>query len=465
MAKQFINRRQFAGGLAIASACRVETSAAQDSSTVQIITAKKTKTQLLEGENPPTEHWHFKTDSNLPIIRASQGQELKLRIINELDEPLWLHFFGVRGPSELMTVNVAAGTANAMDVTFTPPDAGTFWLGPLLNASKHREMGLSAMLIVEELQPMPYQDIAMIFDDWSLLESGAIEDDFNSLDRAAGDGRLGNWFTVNGQHKPRISLDPEKPARLRLLNVANTRSMNVLFKGAEGSVIALDGQPVTPTPLGLQALQLEPGQRADVLLLDAQEQVVVALDLFEDVVETAFIMAEGYGRKTLPLNMSLPANPISAPLTTPPREIRIAIEGGIKGGLMKANVGKDVLDLRAMLEQGLAWSIGGSAGLGSPPLFTAQKGELLLLHFENKTAFEQVLHLHGHVWTSHLPMLPEFEGPQRPTVWTDTAVIPKKSAAKMYMIADNSGTWAIQSLMAERSDAGLIGAFTVADMP
>jgi FtsP/CotA-like multicopper oxidase with cupredoxin domain len=176
-------------------------------------------------------------------------------------------------------------------------------------------------------------------------------------------------------------------------------------------------------------------------------------------------MAEGYGRKTLPLNMALPANPISAPLTTPPREIRIAIEGGIRGGLMKANVGKDVLDLRAMLEQGLAWSIGGSAGLGSPPLFTAKKGELLLLHFENKTASEQVLHLHGHVWTSYLPMLPEFEGPQRPTVWTDTAVIPKKSAAKMYMIADNSGTWAIQSLMAERSDAGLIGAFTVADMP
>jgi hypothetical protein len=32
-------------------------------------------------------------------------------------------------------------------------------------------------------------------------------------------------------------------------------------------------------------------------------------------------------------------------------------------------------------------------------------------------------------------------------------------------VADNSGTWAIQSLMAERCDAGLIGAFTVADMP
>ena len=266
--------------------------------------------------------------------------------------------------------------------------------------------------------------------------------------------------------KPRIQLDPEKPARLRLLNVANTRSMNIMFKGVEGVVLARDGQPIWPTPLGLQALSLAPGQRADVLLLEAQELVVIALDLFEDVVEAAFLDAPGYGRKTLPRDTRLADNPLPAPdLTVPLRDIPIVIEGGLEGGLQQAMVGKDTLDLRAMLEQGLTWSIGGRSGLGSPPLFEAKRGETLTISFENRTKFEQTLHLHGHVWTEAMPLNPEREGPQKPLPWADTLLLPPKGKVKVLMVADNPGTWAIHSLLAERCDAGLIASFTVADMP
>ncbi len=457
-----MNRRQFAGGLLVLPLA--PQALAQEEYSGQYITATKTKSQLLGPENPRTEHWHFKTASGQPILRAKQGQELRFRLFNELNETVLLHFFGVRGAAEFMTVESVPGTD--VEVVFTPPDAGTFWFGPLLNVSKHREMGLYGMLIVEEAQPLPYQDIAMIFDDWTLSDAGVIEEDFANLDRAAGEGRLGNWFTVGGEFKNRMTLDPEKPARLRLLNTANTRSMNVVFKGAEGMILARDGQPIVPTPLGLSPLELAPGQRADVLLLEAQEQVVVALDLFEDVVEAAFLNAPGYDRKTLPRDVSLMPNPIAKiDRNIVPRELSIAIEGGIGGGLQKAIVGKDVLDLRAMLEQGLAWAIGGRAGLGSPPLFEAKKGEHILLTLENKTTFEQPLHIHGHVWTRHLSMKVDFEGPELPAVWADTLIIPTKSKAQVMLVADNPGTWAIQSLMAERSDAGLIGAFTVSDMP
>jgi FtsP/CotA-like multicopper oxidase with cupredoxin domain len=439
---------------------------AQDLYTGQHLTAAKTRSQLLGPESPPTDHWHFKTASNRPVIRARQGQELRLTVFNELDEPVWLHFFGVRGPTEMMTVQLSENNLTGTEVVFTPPDAGTFWFGPLLNASKQREMGLIGMLIVDEATEQNFQDIHLIFDDWSLGDDGKIEEDFANLDRAAGEGRLGNWFTVNGSLKPRITLDAEKPARLRLLNVANTRSMNVIFKGIEGSIISLDGQPVWPVALGQGSIELAPGQRADILVTEAQEQVVIALDLFEDVVEAAFLDATGYGRKTLTRDFHLPPNPIPQPdPAIEMREISVAIEGGVKGGLQKAKVGKDELDLRAMLEQGLAWAIGGSAGLGSPPLFEAQKGEVLRLKFDNKTAFEQVLHLHGHVWTLQMPLNPEVEGPQTSPTWTDTLVIPAKSQSQVLMVADNPGTWAIQSLMAERCDAGLIAAFTVTDMP
>jgi FtsP/CotA-like multicopper oxidase with cupredoxin domain len=365
----------------------------------------------------------------------------------------------------MMTVNVQPGSGNGLDVVFTPPDAGTFWFGPLLNASKHREMGLAGMLIVEEAIPLTYADVPLIFDDWMIGDDGKIEADFANLERASGEGRLGNWFTVNTTFKPRIVLPKDQTVRLRLLNVANTRSMNIAFKGVEAMFIARDGQSLLPTPLGLKTLELEPGQRADVILTEAQDQVVIALDLFEDVVEAAFLDATGYGRKTAAL-LAIPTNPLPlVDLNLPPREINLVVEGGQRGGLKSAKVGKDTLDLRSMLEQGLAWSIGGGAGLGSPPLFEAQFGETLALRFENKTAFAQPLHVHGHVWRVDPPPKGNFIGPQLPAVWTDTVNIPAKTTVQVLLVASNPGTWAIQSLLAERSDAGLIGAFTVSDMP
>lgn len=458
-----LNRRQFAGGLALLSV--VPKALAQDIYAGQTLTAAKITTQLLGPESPPTEHWHFRTQSGQPVIRAKQGQELRLRVVNELDEPLWLHFFGVRASADMMTVNVQPGTDNALNLVFTPPDAGTFWFGPLLNASKHRELGLAGMLIVDEAVALNYADVPLIFDDWMIDDDGKIEIDFANLERASGEGRLGNWFTVNSTFKPRIRLPDEQTVRLRLLNVANTRSMNIAFKGVEAMVIARDGQPVLPTPLGIKTLELEPGQRADVVLTEAQEQIVIALDLFEDVVEAAFLDATGYGRKTGAL-LALQPNPVPVidPLS-PVREIAIALEGGQRGGLKAAKVGKDTLDLRALLEQGLAWSIGGGSGLGSPPLFEAQFGENLLLRFENKTAFAQPIYIHGHVWRVDPPPKNGLIGPQLPAVWADTLNIPAKSEARVLVVASNPGTWAIQSLLAERCDAGLIGAFTVADMP
>lgn len=458
------NRRQVCGGLVLATSVWPRWSFGQSSNGVAVLTAGLARSQLLGPESPPTAHWGFGTGPT--IIRAKQGQEFRINFANSLDEDVWIHFFGVRGPSEMMTVKIAAHDSAGLEVFFTPPDAGTFWFGPLLSASKQREMGLTGLLIVEEIEPQPFQDIPLVFDDWSLGDDGKIEEDFANLDRAAGEGRFGNWFTVNASYKPHVILEPEKPARLRMHNIANTRTVTVLLKGADAVLLARDGQPIWSESIDTGAIQLAPGQRADILLTFAQDLVSIALDVFDDVVELAFLDAPSYGRKTLPLNTRLPPNPVSqVDSAAVPLEILLAIEGGIKGGLQSAKVGKDVLDLRAMLEQGLAWSIGGSSGIGSPILFETQKAALLKLTFDNKSSFEQVLHVHGHVWTDWMPLAAGQIGPEIPAHWVDTLVIPAKISRSVLMVADNPGTWAIQSLHAERCDAGLIGSFVVTDMP
>ena len=144
-----------------------------------------------------------------------------MRIINELDSEIWFHWFGVRGPSDMMTLNIEPGEANAVDCIFTPPDAGTFWFGPLTDASRQRDMGLYGVLIVEEKQAVPaLTDIPLIIDDWKISEDGKIDANFGDLQAAVGEGRLGNWFTVNGSYLPRIKLPANRACRLRVLNAA-----------------------------------------------------------------------------------------------------------------------------------------------------------------------------------------------------------------------------------------------------
>lgn len=426
----------------------------------QFLSAEKAKRFLMGPNVQPTDVWTFRTQAKLPILRARQGEEFRFRLFNELggSEELWLHFFGVRGSSEMMTVAVPPGPDNSLEVVFTPPDAGTFWFGPLINASRQRDLGLSGMLIVEEAVPAAGMvSIPIIIDDWMLDDQGAMDQGFGSLEAAIGDGRMGNWFTVNGDYKPRIDVDRAQNTRLRLVNVCNTRTVSLQLKNVDVLIIAEDGQPVTPREPGLEPLTLVPGQRVDLLVTTILEQGVISLDLQEDVVEVAFLVATGTAGQGLADNFRLPANPLPVPATDKVRTVPLVLSGGVKGGLQSAKVGDATLDLRQLLEKGLAWAINGIAGLGGPMLFEASKGETLVLAIENKTSFAQPMHLHGHVWQ----VIEEDGNPVEGQPWRDTAVIAGGSSAKLLMVADNPGPWAIQSLVAERCDAGLIGAFKV----
>ncbi len=458
-----ITRRRVLQGAALAVALP-RGAVAQDAYSGQFIEARKVSSRLLGAGSPATDHWRLATTHEslgheLAILRAKQGQELRLRLINTLDENVWLHFFGVRGPSDMMTVNMEAGSSDAAEVVFTPPDAGTFWFGPTLNASRQRAMGLYGLLIVDEAMPQTtYFDQPLVFEDWMLGDDGKLKQGFGDIEAAAGEGRQGNWHTVNGRLKPRLKLAADKPARLRLFNAANARDLKIVFKGADLILLSLDGQPVKPSEITFSDLTLAPGQRADVLLKDAVAEVPVSIDLGEDSLEVAYLEVPPAHAQGGSADGALPGNPL--PVVDPatvPREISVAIEGGLKGGLKSARLGDQELDLRALLEKGIAWAVNGVAGPSAATLFEAKPGEILILAIDNKTQFAQPLHVHGHVWH----VLEQAGVTQENQSWRDTAVIPAMTQLKLAMVAGTPGTWAIQSLVAERCDSGLFAAFKI----
>jgi FtsP/CotA-like multicopper oxidase with cupredoxin domain len=455
-----LSRRGFVGVFSLAVACPRLVLAAESADGFQILRAQRQDAELLESMDVKTPVWSFSVDAKATVLRAKQGSELKVRIVNQLDREIWFHWFGVRGPSEMMTLNVQPGEANAADCIFTPPDAGTFWFGPLTDASRQRDMGLYGMLIVEEPQPIAgLVDIPLIIDDWKIGDDGKIEESFGDLQAAVGEGRLGNWFTVNGAYRPRIKLPAAKAGRLRTLNAANCRVMGLQFKGADPLVVALDGQPIAPLHGGALALMLQPGQRVDVVLDAGAADVAVAVDVAGEIVEVCYLeRAGGAGDDTLPDNFALPINPISiTPDMAKAKTFPVVIAGGARGGLKSALFKNEQLDMRALLERGMAWAINGVAGPGGEVMGKFAKGETIILAIANATHFDQPLHLHGHVWQ----VIEQAGAVQEGQPWRDTTLVPRMQTQKLVFVADNPGVWALQSLVAERVDSGLIASFAI----
>ncbi|WP_374331741.1 multicopper oxidase family protein [Aestuariivirga sp.] len=455
-----ISRRRFVGGTlgfaAFAGPARAQLLTADGFIEIH---ARKATLGLLEDGAGKTEAWLLGPGPGPAVIRARQGEVLKLRFINDLDREIWLHFFGVRGPTGLMTINVPPGADHAVDCVFTPPDAGTFWIAPMSDQSRLRDMGLTAVLVVEEAQPIPgMTDLVMVLDDWKLADNGAVEGNFGDVEAMVGEGRLGNWFTINNLFRPTLDLAKEGYTRLRVLNAANVRTMYLLFKGQDPMLVARDGQPVTPAILHDQSIALAPGERADLLVSAAEGGIGLALDLFEDIVEIGYLQAPkgAVAPPALPKDFALPPNPLSPlPAADKLRTVTLTLEGGLKGGLTSARLNGAERDLRTLLENGKGWAINGVAGPAAEPLFVATRGEAIRLDIQNRTAFAQPLHIHGHDWQAI--------GAPPPGLFQDTVVVPAGQTVSLAFVADNPGLWALHSLVAERADGGLVGTFTVGE--
>src|SRR5689334_4365183 len=98
-----LSRRSFVGGLGLAVLYPRLAVGETSADGFQILRAQKYVAELLENAEIKTLIWRFSIEETTTMLRARQGSELKVRIINDLDREIWFHWFGVRGPSDLMT--------------------------------------------------------------------------------------------------------------------------------------------------------------------------------------------------------------------------------------------------------------------------------------------------------------------------------------------------------------------------
>ncbi len=433
------------------------------------------------------EIWGYDGTAPGPLLRYKKGEEVKIRLVNKLDQPTTIHWHGVRitnamdGVAHLTQEPVSPGAS--FDYRFTPPDSGFYWYHPDIQPLTGEELdrGLYGVLIVDEQEPPKVDfDRLVVLDDWKLDDKGAIAGDFQNFADAAGAGRIGSLLTVNSAPIPiEETFVPGSRMRLRILSAVTARLIVLSFVGIRPQVIGMDGQPCEAFEPVRRTLPIGPGARFDVIF-DLPDEASTESNLIlrgDGVPDQTLLTFRTKGERRadlgpLPILESNPLLPAEIHLEKSTK-VELTIEGGLppKEGMVSkpaiAVAPKSGGGAKAAQPAPLPvsasdpthlWTVNGVAsdGHGQKPLFSVKRGTAVTLGFTNKTAFFQQIHVHGHV----LRLLHDLDDGWEP-YWRDAVLIPEGRTKHAAFVADNPGKWAITSSIADRAASGLATWFEV----
>ncbi len=408
----------------------------------RLLRARPGTAALRGADKPATDIWAFDGSVPGPVLRAKRGAGVKIRVVNDLPEPTAVHWHGLRianamdGVPGLTQDAIAPGAS--FDYRFTPPDAGTFWYHAPFNAPRQITRGLQGVLIVEEPEPSDVDhDILLVFDDWRLTESGAIDEAQNAI---------GGQLTVNGAPSLDIPVKANQRLRLRLLNAATARVITCRIDRHACAVMALDGEPGEPFIARDGRVVLGPGNRVDLFIDMLLPPGTTAPIVIETAAGDAAIARMNYdpgaGRPAPRSGLTpLPDNPLPE---------RMDFRGALKLNV-PIETGGDPGALRFTLAgRGVA-----SGPLGAP-LFSVKRGRAVMLAFMNHTKFTHCLHLHGH----HFRVLDRLDDGWKP-FWLDSLMVPPMLSWRIAFVADNPGKWLLEGRVIDHPNTGTAAWFEV----
>jgi FtsP/CotA-like multicopper oxidase with cupredoxin domain len=358
--------------------------------------------------------WSFNGRVPGPLLRARQGREFKLRLYNDLREPIAIHWHGIRLANAMDGTSLTQAPVrpgNSFDYVFTPPDAGTFWYRTTTNSLVQRRRGLYGLLIVEN--------------------EGAGDDLFD-VPFIIGDRQL------RGNVEQHLSAPASRYLRLRILNAATSLLLSLRLN-VDAEVVAYDGHPARPALLGRLTNELAPGQRLDLLVAPSALPVALSAAAAGGIFGLLTILREPAASASALPPAPLEPNPLPAYFNYAAlHHVSFTIEGGKVGN-------------------GPQWLVNGNSGLADDPLFSVPAGTTVAVTVDNITRYTHALHLHGHA-----ARLMEVAGRAVTVpVWRDTFIVRPLEPAKLLFIADNPGKWLMASTIAGHLEAGLAAWFEV----
>jgi FtsP/CotA-like multicopper oxidase with cupredoxin domain len=466
-----ITRRQALAGLSASVFSASVPAFAQSEPQRFTLTAAPGKQRLRPEPAGETQIFGYNGTTPGPLIRVKRNRPVTIRLENGLAQPTSLHFSGYRGPNAMDGVagltqpEVAPGAG--FDYTFTPQDAGTYLYHPLLpgRTAEQVERGLVGMFVVEEDNWGPVDaDYGLLLDDWRLTEQNEVDGNFAVAGDNARLGRLGNVLTVNGKPAPEIiKAPPRARVRLRIGGLTNARILPMRFeKMARATVVAIDGQPCDPfDPLRRQVI-VAPGSRYDIVLdlpETAGAETIVSVALGDGLPVMRF-ETEGTALPAKPPVQPLPLNPglPEAIRLQEARRAEFTIAGGWDAKDPAGPGAAPEIVARRFPDARKIWQLnhGLPSGLGGRPLFSARKGNVVVVALTNRSNWMQVIRVHGHVFR----VLHGLDDGWEP-YFMDTVLVPENRTVRIAFNADNPGKWLIRSTILEHMESGVLSWFEV----
>src|SRR3954451_8264507 len=134
----------------------------------QILRARPGIAPLRGPERETTPIWGYSGVVPGPSLRIRRGEELKIRLGNELPADTAVHWHGVRVPNGMDGTSLAqraVAPSTSFEYRFVPPDAGTYWYRAPSRTPQNR--ALHGALIVDETEPVDVdRDVTLILDAW-----------------------------------------------------------------------------------------------------------------------------------------------------------------------------------------------------------------------------------------------------------------------------------------------------------
>lgn len=425
-----------------------------------------------------TDAWCYNGTVPGPEIRISQGDRLRVDVINGLAEGTTVHWHGIRLPNAMDGVphltQAPIGPGESFVYEFDAVDAGTFWYHPHQRSSEQVGRGLYGPLIVDEIYPPKVdRDVTWVLDDWRLTRDASIANDFENFHDLSHAGRIGNTVTVNGVVPEAFEVASGERIRLRLINAANARIFALDFGDHRPRVIALDGQPVTPHEPQDGLVTLGPAMRVDVILdctgaPDTRTQLVDRAYRGNEFRVLDISYASSVLREETPdWSTALPSNPIPEPDLNAAQRHEVMFSGGMMGMMVEREMGLDTQGgmmgrgMMGMMHDGRGiWFVNGKAAEGHimDPFLTLKYGASHILEMTNATAFHHPIHLHGHSFR----VISRNGAPTKHQEWQDTVLMAPRERVEIAFVADNPGDWMFHCHILEHQAAGMMAVIRVA---
>ncbi len=435
-----------------------------------------------------------------PLIAVSRGSTVTIRLQNDLTVPTTVHWHGIRLENQFDGVPDAAHPAVAPGKSFIYrvrfPDEGLFWYHPHVREDIQQDLGLYGNIFVAPrgapAKPGPDENF-LILDDLLVGNAGLVPYGAETPTHAAM-GRFGNVMLVNGETSWSASARAGEVMRLRLTNVANTRTFNLSFSpSAELRVTGSDlgefaepqqAENVVIAPAERYTVEVRFAKPGRYALLNRVRAIDHLYGRFFDAVDTLGVVTVAPGlagaspvrglpgrdaaevRALLKANVGLPPQrtlELSARFTGLPfvSEQLMRLDSiyfnpveweGTMPGMNQATTGAQAHWVLKDPETGaenmdIHWSF--------------RQGERVRLRLVGVRNTLHGMHHPIHVHGQRFLVLAVNGTPNQNPVWKDTALLPAAGSLDLLVEMSNPGTWMVHCHIAEHLQAGMMMHFDV----